>query len=184
MRFLWVTLFMLILSASVFGQSSRSSSDTFVCSADARWTNSGGTVNYSRSSQLSVALSLLTHVSSGSSCLNADLLVTVTFLDDSQNFICSGSVANSSPALAVTSHVQTFNIEIRPFNQIDFLRWRNPPGVRGMQQGKRLSCANIDGTAEVGDTERVKAAWVRVTIAVLPPGGGLAIIEEMIRVAP
>ena len=83
-----------------------------------------------------------------------------------------------------SSEAQTFNLEIRPFTQNDFLRWRNQPGIRGLQQGKQLSCSGLDGTSDVGDSDRSKATWVHLAVAVLPTGGGLAVLEALIRINP
>ena len=94
---------------------------------------------------------------------------------------CSGIVP-----LAITSasEVQIFNIEIRPFTQNDFLRWRNEPGKRGLQQGKPLRCLNADDTSDINDMERAKATSVHLTVVVLPPHAGLAVLEALIRLDP
>jgi hypothetical protein len=84
----------------------------------------------------------------------------------------------------VASLVQTFNISIRPFAQLDFVRWRNQPGVRGEQIGKRLACMNLDGTADLGDSDRLKAGWMRLAIGVAPPQGGLGMAEVIFRFGP
>jgi hypothetical protein len=119
-------------------------------------------------------------VSKGSNC-SAEIRVTATFLTDAQEFICSGTIPK---AMTTASEVQTFNIEIRPFTQNDFLRWRNEPGIRGLQQGKRLNCTGLDGTADVGDLDRAKATWVHLAVTVLPTGGGLAVLEALVHINP
>jgi hypothetical protein len=152
------------------------------CSADARWLNTNGNLNYYRSAQVPTSLSLLAHVSRGSNCsYNAEVSFTATYLTDNQDFICSGTIRQ---AMTMSSEVQTFNIEVRPFTQTDFLRWRNQPGVRGIQAGKRLVCTNLDGTADVGDIDRQRAAWVRISVGVLPVGGGIGIADALIRINP
>ena len=180
----------LLMCALIFSQqpvmaqsSSRSSAaePAIPCSADAKWLTTNGSLNFSKSSQTPVAVSLLTHVSKGANCSAAEIRVTATFLSDTQELICSGTIPQ---AMTMGSEVQTFNLEIRPFMQQDFLRWRNQPGVRGLQQGKRLNCTNIDGTSDVGDTDRSKAAWVRLSVSVLPSGGGLAVLEALIQINP
>jgi hypothetical protein len=86
--------------------------------------------------------------------------------------------------MTVSSEAQTFNIEIRPFTQNEFLRWRNQPGVRGVPQGKQLSCTNYDGSADITDVDRSKATWLHLAVAVLPSGGGLAVLEVLLQMNP
>jgi len=187
MRVLTVLMLIPFLCVQGFGQSSRSSSSgsgssdkVAPCIADAKWPNSNGSLNFPRGSQVPVSLTLLTHVSKGPGCSDTEVRVTVTYLSDAQEFICSGTIPR---ALTVSAESQIFNIEIRPFAQNDFLRWRNQPGVRGLQMGKPLQCFNLDGTSDLSDTDRAKATWVHVAVAVLPGGGGLAVLEALIRVS-
>jgi hypothetical protein len=168
------------LSHSGFGQSSNSGSAA-PCAADARWLNVNADLSYSRTAQSPVSLSLLAHLSEGSRCSSAEITFTATFLTESLEFICSGSMRQ---AMKMSANVQSFNLEIRPFTQLDFLRWRNQPGIRGIQQGKRMACSNIDGTSDVGDSDRQRAGWIRLSVGVLPAAGGLAVTEAMLRIAP
>jgi hypothetical protein len=183
MRFLGILLAISMWSGHALAQSSRSSSSgsdaPVPCLADLRWTNTNSSLTYFRQSQTPVSLSLLSHVSKGTGCSHAELRVTATFLSDTQEFICSGVIAQ---AMTTESEVQNFNIEIRPFTQNEFLRWRNQPGARGIQQGKRLNCIGLDGTSEVTDVDRAKATWIYLTVAVLPDAGGLGVLEGLIHV--
>jgi len=189
MRIIAILMLVPLLGGYAFGQASRSSSDSSSkssdnvgpCVADARWTNTNSSLAYSKQTQLPISVSLLTHVSKGADCTNAEIRVTVTYLTDTQEFICNGTIAQ---AMTVSSESQSFNLEIRPFVQSDFLRWRNQPGVRGLQQGKPLPCKNIDGSSDVGDLDRAKAAWIHFAVAVLPRGGGLAVLEAAIHINP
>lgn len=180
MRVVTVLLVALILNGQALGQASNSENAPR-CVADAKWSNSSGNLSYSRSSALPISLSLLVHLSRGSGCSNAEVTFSATYLTESQDFICSGTIFQ---AMNMRSEVQTFNLEVRPSTQLDFLRWRNEPTVRGIQQGKRLVCMNLDGSADVGDTDRQKAAWIRLSAAVRPSGGGLAVTEAIVRVNP
>jgi hypothetical protein len=174
---------LLLFCSNVFGQSSKpsSSSDVISCGLDIRWLNSTGSINYVRSTGVPEELSFLVHLAGGSDCGSAEVTVTATYLTESQNFICSGTIRS---AMNVSSAVQAFNISIRPFTQLDFVRWRNQPGIRGEQQGKRLPCMNLDGTSDVSDTDRQKAGWMRLSIGVLSSGGGLGLTEAMFRFVP
>jgi hypothetical protein len=148
---------------------------------DVRWLNTTGSVTYSRSLEIPAQLSLLAHLSRGTRCTDAEVTLTATYLTEAQDFICSGTIRQ---AMTVSSLVQGFNISVRPFMQLDFVRWRNQPGIRGEQQGKRLACLNLDGTSDVGDAERQKAGWMRVSIGVMPSAGGLAMTEAIFRFVP
>jgi len=44
-----------------------------------------------------------------------------------------------------------------------------------------MPCMNLDGTVDVGDTERIKAGWMRLSIGVFPSGGGVAVTEAVVR---
>ena len=189
MRVLAILMLAPLLGGHAFGQANRSSSDSSSkssdspgpCVADARWSNTNVSLAYSRQTQLPISISLLTHVSKGSNCSDTEIRVTATYLTDTQEFICNGTIPQ---AMTASSEAQSFNLEIRPFIQSDFLRWRNQPGIRGIQQGKTMPCKNIDGSADVGDLDRSKATFIHLAVAVLPRGGGLAVIEALIRISP
>ena len=175
MRILAVLGLVAVVCGTALGQSS--GSDSVSCGIDVRWLNTNGTITLNRSTETPTNLSFLVHLGKGANCSNGEISVTATFLTEAQDFICSGTIRS---AMTVTSSVQEFNISIRPFMQLDFLRWRNQPGARGEQPGKRLDCANVDGTADIGDADRHKAGWMRLTI-----GGthrdAVSITEAMFR---
>jgi len=179
MRFLASLSFIALFGVNAFGQSDRSSSsDVTICDADVRWLNTNGSVNYRRSSEVPAYLSFLVHLSHNGNCSSGEVTLTATYLTEDQDFICSGTVRQ---AMTVSSAVQTFNMSIRPFMQLDFVRWRNQPNQRGEQPGKRLVCLNVVGTSDVGDAERQKAGWMRLSLSVAPSAGGLAVSEAVFR---
>jgi hypothetical protein len=173
MRVLTILTFLFLCSISAFPQSS-SSSDVKACAIDMRWLNTDGSLQYRRGSEAQ-NLSFLVHQSG---CPSAEVTVSATYLTDTQDYICSGTVRH---AMSLSTEVQEFNIAIRPFIQTDFVRWRNQPGVRGEQAGKRLDCLNIDGTAGIGDSERLKASWMRLSIGVIATGGSVAVTEALFK---
>jgi hypothetical protein len=181
MRFLAIPGAICLLYGSAWAQSDKSSSDFKACAVDVRWVNTNGDLTHPRSSQLPVNLTFLVHLSRGTDCSNAEVSVTATYLTDSQDFICGGTIRR---AMDVSAAVQSFNIAVRPFTQLDFLRWRNQPGTRGEQLGKRLTCLNLDGTTDVGDSERQKAGWMRLSIGVMPTAGGVGVTEAIFRLIP
>ena len=176
MRLLTLVL-MISLSAHALGQTNRSSSnEDGVCVTDARWANGNRSLDYSRQSQQPISVTLLTYLSKGSTCANTEIRVTATFLNQANESICSGVIPY---AMTLSAELQIFNLEIRPLTQQDFLRWRNEPGIRGLQQGKPLKCFNVDR-----DMERARASSVYLSVAVLPPQTGLAVLDAIIRLNP
>jgi hypothetical protein len=168
-------MMILALGGTAFGQSESS----VTCSSDVRWLNTNANLSYSRTGQVPASLSLLVHVSTGRNC-NHEVTLTATYLTETLDYICSGTMRQ---AMRISDPVQTFNIEVRPFMQLEFLRWRNEPGIRGLQQGRRLTCFNLDGTADVGDSDRQKATWVRLSVAVLSRDN-LDVEEVTLRISP
>jgi hypothetical protein len=181
MRFLAVLSVAALLCSNALAQSEKSAADSTLCGVDARWMNTSGNVSHPRSNENPVNLTLLVHLGRGSGCSSAEVMVTATYLSENQDFICGGTIRQ---AMSVSSLVQEFNIAVRPFMQLDFLRWRNQPGARGEQLGKRLNCTNIDGTSDIGDAERQKAGWMRLSVGVIPAGGGISVTEALFRLVP
>jgi hypothetical protein len=106
-------------------------------------------------------------------CLPAEVQVTASYLDAADNLVCSGAVEN----IAIqTSLTQSINLEIRPWNFREFVRWKNEPPQTNSGP-KRLICVNPEGTAETTaeDIARVTSARVRATV--LPVGGGMSTTE-------
>ena len=182
MRLLTFVLIM-SLSAPAFGQTNRSSSSEGdgVCVTEARWANGNRSLDYSRQLQQPISITLLTYLSKGNTCANTEIRFTATFLNEANESICSGIIAR---AMTSSAEVQIFNLEIRPLTQQDFLRWRNEPGIRGIQQRKPLKCLNVDGTLDVSVMERAKASSIYLSVAVLPPHAGLAVLDAIIRLNP
>src|SRR5213078_3363949 len=124
MRIVAILMFVPLLGGYAFGQTNRSSSDSsktadtpVLCVADARWTNTNAGISYSKQTQLPISITLLAHVSKGSNCADTEIRVTATFLNDTQEFICNGTIPQ---AMTMSSESQSFIIEIRPFVQNDF----------------------------------------------------------------
>src|SRR5262245_54252992 len=114
MRIFVLLFFIVMFCGSALAQ--QSSADVSSCGVDVRWMNTNGSINYVRSSETLAQLSFLVHLSKGTNCSTAEVSVSATYLTDSQDFICSGSIRS---AMSVTSNVQQFNISVRPFMQLD-----------------------------------------------------------------
>ena len=112
-----------------------------------------------------------------SACLPAEIRVAASYLDAAENLICTGIVEN----IAVQNNLtQSVNLDIRPWNVREFVRWRNePPEVNSGP--RRLVCLNPEGTAEVtsDDLGRVASAHIRATV--LPANGGMSSVEIKLK---
>jgi hypothetical protein len=172
---------LLIVLSFVANAFSQSDPDVEPCSVDVRWLNTDGNLSHRKSAETFKDVSFLVHLGRGYNCSGAEVAITATYLTEAQEFICSGTIRS---ALTVSSTIQNFNISFRPFTQNDFVRWRKQPGVRGEQIGKRLACFSLDGTADLGDSDRIRAGLMRVTIGVVPSAGGLGIVEAVFRFTP
>ena len=144
-----------------------------ICSAELRWVSGGGDRRVPANSASVALLNLFSTVSKPSACLSAEIRVTASYLDVADNLICSGTVEN---AATQTSSTQSVNLEIRPWNLREFVRWKNEPPQ--LNSGpKRLACFNPEGAAEATDQELARVASVRVRTTVLPQIGGMSTLE-------
>jgi hypothetical protein len=150
---------------------SRDATAAVFCSTDLRWINSDMRF-YSLSSTIPISLFSVV----GAGCAPAEIRVSAVFLDYDQNVICSGSVDN---AASQSQNAQAINLEFKPLNIQEFVRWRNganqPPA-------KRLTCIGPDQTVEVTHNETDRASSVRLYLSVLARSGGMSTVE--IRVDP
>jgi hypothetical protein len=106
-------------------------------------------------------------------CLPAEIRVTASYLDAADNLVCSGAVEN----IAIqTSLTQSVNLDIRPWNLREFVRWRNEPPPTNSGP-KRLVCVNPEGTAETTTEELGRLTSARVRATILPAGGGMSTTE-------
>jgi hypothetical protein len=145
-----------------------------VCSVELRRVNGAETRKVPPNAGAIVPLNLFSTVSRPENgCLPAEVRITVSYMDNTDNLICSGSVENVALQTALT---QSVNLEIRPWNFREFVRWRNEPPQTN-SGAKRLVCMNPEGTAETTPEEfdRVFSARVRATI--FPAGGGMSTTE-------
>jgi hypothetical protein len=144
------------------------------CSAEIRFVSGGEARTVAANSSAIVPLSLHSTVSRPSNvCLTAEIRVTASYLDASENLICSGVVEN---AAVQNSFTQAVNFLIRPWNLQEFVRWRNePPQVNS--GFKRLSCMDPEGLAEVNTEALARARSVKLRITVLPGAGGISTAE-------
>ena len=121
-----------------------------------------------------VATNLFSAVSLPSgTCLPAEIRLTATYLDDDGNAVCSGVIVNLVRQREPTAII---NLDIRPWNFREFVRWRNEPPQTN--SGARiLSCLGPDGQTEVAPTDLERVRTLRVLVTVLPPRGGLSTVE-------
>ena len=145
-----------------------------VCSVEVRRVNGTDQRKVAANVAALVPLNLFSTVSRpASGCLPAEIRITASYLDAGDNLVCSGTVENIAVQTALT---QSVNLEIRPWNFREFVRWKNEPPQTDSGP-KRLVCVNSVGTAEIttDEFERVFSARVRATV--LPAGGGMSTTE-------
>ena len=106
-------------------------------------------------------------------CLQAEVRVTASYLDGSDTLVCSGVVENVATQTSLT---ESINLEIRPWNLREFVRWRNEPPQTN-SGAKRLTCINPDGLNEARSEELARVTSVRVRATVLPRSGGISTVE-------
>src|SRR5262245_47846283 len=109
-------------------------------------------------------------------CLQAEVRVTASYLDANDALICSGVVENVAMQTSLT---ESINLEIRPWNLREFVRWTNEPPQTN-SGAKRLTCINVAGLSEVRSEELANVTSVRIRATVLPRGGGMSTMEVQI----
>jgi hypothetical protein len=109
-------------------------------------------------------------------CLQAEVRVTASYLDGNDALICSGVVENVATQTSLT---ESINLEIRPWNLREFVRWTNEPPQTN-SGAKRLTCINVEGLSEVRSEELARVTSVRIRATVLPRGGGMSTMEVQI----
>jgi hypothetical protein len=145
-----------------------------ICSVELRRVNGAEQRRVPRNSAAVVPLNLFGTISRPmESCLPAEIRVTASYLDANDNLICSGVVENIAFQDALT---QSVNLEIRPWNFREFVRWRNePPQINSGP--KRLVCLNPESTAEATPEDLDRAFSARVRATAFPKAGGLSTTE-------
>jgi hypothetical protein len=106
-------------------------------------------------------------------CLPAEVRVAASYLDASENLVCSGVVENVASQSAL---IQNINLDIHPWDFREFVRWKNEPPERNSGP-KRLVCLNTESTAEANSEELGRIASVRVRVTVFPKSGGQSTTE-------
>jgi hypothetical protein len=145
-----------------------------VCSVEVRRANGSEVRKVAATAGALVPLNLFSIVSRpAEACLPAEVRVTASYLDAADNLVCSGTAENIAVQTALT---QSINLEIRPWNFREFVRWKNePPQINSGP--KRLVCVNPEGTAETTSEEMERVVSARVRATVLPAGGGMSTAE-------
>jgi len=106
-------------------------------------------------------------------CLHGEVRVTASYMDGNDALICSGVVENVATQTSLT---ESINLEIRPWNLREFVRWKNEPPQRN-SGAKTLTCINVEGLSEVRSEELGRVTSVRIRATVLPKGGGMSTME-------
>jgi hypothetical protein len=152
-----------------------------VCTSEIHAVNGIGPKLVPASAGAVVPINLSINVSKpADNCLPAEVMVTGLYLDSEDNLICSGTVENVAFVSPAIRPFQIVNLDIRPWNLIEFVRWRNEPPERNSGP-KRLVCFNPEGTAEATPEELGRVASVRVRANALPKNGGTSTVEVQLR---
>lgn len=155
--------------------------NALMCASEVRWMNCGESKVFSKENGSFLHLNLFTTASKPADmCLPAEIRLTVTFFDREEDFICSGVIEN---AATQGTHTQSTNIEIRPLNTLEFVRWRNGPRPTAVRP-KRLLCMNPDGLAEIPAGELERATLLKIHATVLPRSGGVSTAECRVGLQP
>jgi hypothetical protein len=150
-----------------------------ICSAETRLVGSPDPKRVPINSTAVVPFNLFSVVTKPAEvCLQAEVRVTASYLDANDTLICSGILENVATQTSLT---ESINMEIRPWNLREFVRWTNEP-PHNNSGAKRLTCINAEGLSEVRSEELARVTSVRVRATVLPRGGGMSTME--IQVVP
>jgi hypothetical protein len=148
------------------------------CAANIGWMNDGQRI-VTRDSSM-IPLTLFSAISQPPDCIPAEIRMIVTYFDSEDNFLCSGVIES---VVVQTTHAQTMTIEIRPWNMLEYARWRNGPRPTAVRP-RRLMCMNPDGLAEVSVTELDRATSLRIHATALPQHSGVSTAEIRFRIQP
>jgi hypothetical protein len=149
-----------------------------LCLADLRFVNSPDPRRVAASANAIVSLNFFSAVSKPADmCLPAEIRVTASYLDGSGNLVCTAIVENVAIQKALT---QSVNLDIRPWNFREFVRWKNePPQINS--GFKLMMCMNPEGLAEATTAELEQIMSVRVRAIVLPLSGGMSTAEILLN---
>lgn len=150
--------------------------DPPACAADVQWLNDTQ-MNVSRTA--AQPLTLFASVGRGSDC-SAFVAFSAAFFDGAGALVCSGTVDARMPHGAPISYV---NLEVRPGNIYEFMRWVNGPRATA-QQWSRIACMSPDGQTEVQPAEFERAQSLRLHAVVLPSNSGLATADIRMILRP
>jgi hypothetical protein len=147
------------------------------CSAEIRAVGVSDRKGVPLTATAAVAFNLFSVVTKpANACLQAEVQVTASYLDGNDALVCSGVVENVATQTSLT---ESINLEIRPWNLREFVRWTNEPPQTN-SGAKRLTCINVEGLTEVRSEELARVTSVRVRATVLPKGGGMSTVEMQI----
>jgi len=148
-----------------------------VCSAEIRAVQSADQKRVPVTATAAVPFNLFSVVTKPvDACLQAEVRVTASYLDANDALVCSGVVENVATQTSLT---ESINLEVRPWNLREFVRWTNEPPQTN-SGAKRLVCVNAEGLNEVRSEELSRVTSIRVRATILPRGGGMSTMEIQI----
>ena len=149
-----------------------------LCLANIRLVNDSGPVGLGL--EASLPLNLFSTTSRPrEDCLPAEIRLTASYFDRTGNLICSGVIRDAATQRGLT---ESINLEIRPWNLIEFVRWINESQTVGAP--KNLVCVSPDGLTRATSIEPGLARSLLIHSTLLPEGGGLSTAEFRINLLP
>ena len=151
---------------------------TPLCAPELRLVNSAGRVG----PELEASLPLNLFATMGRSrrdCLGGEIHLTANYFDRNGNLICSGMIEN---AATQRNSIQSINLEVRPWNLREFVRWVNQPERVGAPRS--FVCVSPDGLTQATSIEPGQAQSLLIHSTLLPAGGGFSTAEFQIDLLP
>lgn len=141
-----------------------------------RWMNDAQ-LNISRTTQAR-PLTLFSTVSRD--CLPAAIHLSAAYFDGNDDIVCSGTIALVIPQ---RTSVQYTNLEIRPGNIYELVRWRNGPSTP-TPRWERLDCTSPNGQSAVQPGDIDRATSLRLHATILSGSSGVATADLHVTLLP
>lgn len=166
-----------LLLSAFLAVSVQDTPDPPACAAEAQWLND---TQMTVSRTASQPLTLFASVGrDGGNCATF-VVFSAAFFDEAGALVCSGTVDVRATHNPPVSYV---NLEVRPGNNFEFMRWVNGPRATA-PQWSRLACMAPDGQTEVQPAEFERARSLRLHAVVLPLNSGLATADIRMILRP
>lgn len=148
------------------------------CVADIRWLHDAQ-LDVSRTTP-GRPLTLFSTVSRGPSCFPATIHLSAAYFDGNDGIVCTGTIALVIPQRAMAQYT---NLEIRPGNIYELVRWRNGPHTT-TPRWERLDCTSPDGQSGIQPGDIDRATSLRLHATILSGASGVATADLRVTLRP